>query len=173
MSINLQPGDRFPLNVKFNYIPFEPNSQSCRQPIKFNCDEQFKGKKVIIVSIPAAFSPTCSENHIPPFIERLPHFLSKGIDLIVVLSANDPFVMNAFAHHLGVKNNKIVFVNDPSACFSKSIGFHIEDSGNSNGMGIRSGRYAIIIDNLIVRYCSMEIKRTVNVSSADTLLSKL
>ncbi|KAK9473687.1 Redoxin, partial [Dipodascopsis tothii] len=148
----LSAGDKFPSGVVFSYIPYTPESsdiKACGIPISLDFDKKFADKKVVIVSIPGAFTPTCTANHIPPFVANIAELEGKGVDAVIVLAANDPFVMSAFGKANGVGESSIIFAADPAAEFSKSIGYSVDLGG---AFGTRTGRYAIIVDKGVVTY---------------------
>jgi alkyl hydroperoxide reductase 1 len=111
-----------------------------------------------------AFTPTCSVNHMPGYIKNLPQLKEKGVQVVAVVASNDPFVMSAWAKANGVKD-EILFLSDPEARFSSSLGW---------ANGGRTGRYAVVIDHGKVTYAQIETKKgAVEVSSAETVLAHL
>ncbi|KAJ5677712.1 hypothetical protein N7523_004271 [Penicillium sp. IBT 18751x] len=165
----LQPGDTFPSDVTFQYIPWSEESSdvsSCGMPINYHASKEWADKKVVLFSVPGAFTPTCSVNHVPGYIQNLPKLKEKGVDIVAVLAFNDPFVMSAWGKVNGVRDN-ILFLSDPDAKFSKSIGWADDASG-------RTGRYAIVIDHGKVTYAQIETERgAVKKSGADAVLASL
>ena len=113
-------------------------------PIKKNTFEFFKDKKVIIFGLPGAYTSVCSAKHLPGYINTSDRYKAKGIDHILCVSVNDPFVMDAWgkSHNVG---DKIIMIGDPFLEFTKSIGAEVDKS--SKGLGIRSSRYTMFIDN--------------------------
>ena len=117
------------------------------EPVKKNIEEFLKNKKVVIFGLPGAYTSVCSAKHLPGYIEMYQQFKEKGIHHIICISVNDPFVMDAW----GKENNvgeKILMVGDPFLNFTKAIGADVDKSGR--GLGIRSNRYTMLIDNLKV-----------------------
>ncbi|KAF7712408.1 Peroxiredoxin [Penicillium ucsense] len=167
---NIKPGDTFPSDVVFQYIPWTEESgeiTSCGIPINYNASEEWADKKVVLFSVPGAFTPTCSVNHVPGYIKNLPQLRQKGVDIVAVVAFNDPFVMSAWGKANQVRGNDILFLTDPEARFSKSIGWADEASG-------RTGRYAIVIDHGKVSYAQIETERgAVKKSGADAVLASL
>ncbi|KAJ6095246.1 Allergen [Penicillium sp. IBT 16267x] len=165
----LQPGDAFPSDVTFQYIPWTQESSeptSCGIPINYNASKEWADKKVVLFSVPGAFTPTCSANHVPGYIQNLPKLREKGVDIVAVLAFNDPFVMSAWGKVNGVRDT-ILFLSDPDAKFSKSIGWADAASG-------RTGRYAIVIDHGKISYAQIETERgAVKKSGADAVLASL
>ena len=116
-------------------------------PVQKNIQEFFKDKKIVLFGLPGAYTSVCSAKHLPGYIENYKKYKSKGIDLIVCISVNDPFVMDAWgkSHDAG---NKIVMMADPFLEFTKSIGADVDKS--ARGLGIRSNRYSMLINDLKV-----------------------
>lgn len=134
-------------------------------------DEIFKGKKVVLFAVPGAFTPTCSLNHLPGYLDNYDTILSKGVDQIAVVSVNDPFVMGAWAESTGGEG-KILFLADGSAAFTKAAGLDLDLSGG--GLGVRSKRYSAIIEDGVVKALNIEEQPGQAVtSSAASLLEQL
>ncbi|KAG6878230.1 hypothetical protein C0993_010352 [Termitomyces sp. T159_Od127] len=163
-------GDKLPQGT-FTYIPYSPeldDKLACGVPIKLSTEE-WKGKKVVLFSVPGAFTPTCHAKHLPPYLEKYDQFKAKGVDVIAVLAANDAFVMNGWARVEGLKD-KIIALSDTGAEWSKSLGSElaIQTPGFT-----RTARYAIIVDDLTVTSIEVEPAPGVTVSGADAILAKL
>lgn len=124
----------------------------------------------MIVSVPGAFTPTCTANHIPPFIKKVSEIKNKGVDDIIVLSANDAFVQSAWGKALGGAD-KLIFASDGNAEFSEAAGLSVDLT--DRGLGKRSARYAIIVDHGKVSYVEQEPGREVTVSGVDAILAHL
>ncbi|MDP7668256.1 MAG: peroxiredoxin [Rhodospirillales bacterium] len=135
-----------------------------------NTDSLFKGKRVALFALPGAFTPTCSAQHLPGFVRNADALRAKGIDEIVCLSVNDAFVMDAWgkAHDAG---DKVMMVADGNAQFTLALGFELDASGA--GMGTRSRRYSMIVDDGEVKVLNAEAAGAFEVSSAEHLLSQL
>jgi peroxiredoxin len=133
-------------------------------------DEVFKGKKVVLFAVPGAFTPTCSKNHLPGFVAKASEIKAKGIDAIAVTAVNDPFVMGAWKTTAG--SNDIEFLADGSADFAKAIGLELDAS--ANGLGIRSKRYAMIVEDGVVKVLNIEdAPGKADISSAENILKAL
>jgi peroxiredoxin len=132
--------------------------------------ELFSGKKVVLFAVPGAFTPTCSAKHLPGFVNKAAEIKAKGVDVIACVSVNDVFVMDAWGTDQSV-GNKIMMLADGSADLAKALGQELDLT--EKGMGIRSARYAIIIDNGIVTSMLAEEPGAFEVSSAEYVLSKL
>ena len=133
-------------------------------------DELFAGKKVVIFAVPGAFTPTCSAKHLPGFIAKATEIKAKGVDTIACLSVNDAFVMAAW----GIDQNagdKVMMLADGSGLFTKAIGKELDRT--EAGMGMRSSRYAMIVDDGVVTEMLAEEPGAFEVSSAEFVLGKL
>ncbi|KAJ3482703.1 hypothetical protein NLI96_g6799 [Meripilus lineatus] len=171
MAPTIKVGDTIPKGT-FQYIPSSPETDSlaaCGIPIALSTDE-WKGKKVVLVSVPGAFTPTCHVNHLPPFLEKYEEFKGKGVDVIAVVAANDAFVMSGWSKATGLKD-KILALSDKYAEWSASLGLSLDLSGL--GLGTRTNRYAIILDDLVVKYVEVEPAPGVTVSGAEAVLAAL
>ena len=116
-------------------------------PVKKTTLEFFKDKKVILFGLPGAYTSVCSAKHLPGYVNNHQKYMEKGIDYIVCISVNDPFVMDAWGKSKNVKD-KILMIADPFLNFTKAIGADVDKS--ARGLGIRSNRYTMLIDNLKV-----------------------
>ncbi|NMD09143.1 MAG: peroxiredoxin [Phyllobacteriaceae bacterium] len=160
--MTIKIGDRLP-QVEFNTMT--PDGQQ-----KVSTDVVFAGRKVVLFAVPGAFTPTCSMNHLPGFVTSFDEIKSKGVDAIVCTSVNDVHVMNAWAKHSGA-DGKIMMLADGNADFAKAVG--LEKDLAVAGMGLRSSRYSMIVDNGVVKALNVEDKSGVNVSGAETILEQL
>ncbi|GKV11724.1 hypothetical protein SLEP1_g22949 [Rubroshorea leprosula] len=128
------------------------------------------GKKVIIFGVPGAFTPTCSLKHVPGFVEKAEELKSKGVDEILCLSVNDPFVMKAWAKTFP-ENKHVKFLADGSATYTHALGLELDL--NEKGLGTRSRRFALLVDDLKVKAANVESGGEFTVSSADDILKAL
>ena len=133
-------------------------------------DDFFKGKKVVLFALPGAFTPTCSAKHVPGFVEKAADLKAKGVDTIACLSVNDAFVMDAWAKDQK-SDGKVVMLADGSAAFTKAVGLELDLT--ARGMGVRSQRYAMIVDDGKVSRLEVEEPGAFQVSSAENILAKL
>ena len=117
------------------------------EPIKKNIKELLQNKKIVIFGLPGAYTSVCSAKHLPGYLNMYQQFKDKGIDHIICVSVNDPFVMNAWGKENNV-GDKIIMIGDPFLNFTKAIGAEIDKSGR--GLGIRSNRYTMLVDNMKV-----------------------
>jgi peroxiredoxin len=132
--------------------------------------ELFSGKRVVLFALPGAFTPTCSAKHLPGFVEQADQIRAKGVDRIVCLSVNDAFVMGAWAKAQGA-GEKVLLVADGNAEFSNAVGLAFDGSGF--GMGTRSQRYAMIVQDGVVKQLFVEKPMEFKVSSAEAVLAAL
>ena len=117
------------------------------EPVKKNIENILKNKKSVIFGLPGAYTSVCSAKHLPGYVNNSEKYKQKGIDQIICMSVNDPFVMNAWGKENNV-GDKIIMVGDPFLNFTKAIGAEVDKSGR--GLGIRSNRYTMLVDNLKV-----------------------
>ena len=161
--MKLKIKDQIPDIEIFHLIDGEPQTSKIRDILG--------NGKVILFGLPGAFTSTCSKLHLPGYVGNADKIKSKGIEKIFCLSVNDPFVMNAW----GEANNaggKITMLSDPYLLFTKAIGAEVDR--NSKGMGIRSNRYALVIENLQVINIQVEKEtKQCNLSSAEGVLDIL
>ncbi|HVM84428.1 MAG TPA: peroxiredoxin [Candidatus Binatia bacterium] len=133
-------------------------------------DELFKGKKAILFGLPGAFTPTCSAKHLPGFVTHAGDLKKKGVDLIACLSVNDAFVMDAWgkAQNAG---DKVLMLADGNADFAKATGLTMDGSGY--GMGLRTSRWAMVLDDGKVKTLNVEAPGAFEVSSAEAVMKAL
>ena len=117
------------------------------EPIKKNILDILKNKKTVLFGLPGAYTSVCSAKHLPGYVKNSEKYREKGVDQIICISVNDPFVMNAWGKENNV-GDKIIMVGDPFLNFTKAIGAEVDKSGR--GLGIRSNRYTMLIDNLMI-----------------------
>ena len=139
-------------------------------PADISSDEVFGGKKVVVFALPGAFTPTCSAKHLPGFVEKAEAIKAKGVDTIACLSVNDAFVMGAWGKDQGA-GDKVLMLADGSAAFTKAVGLELdlEDAG----FGLRSQRYAMVVDDGVVSAVNVEQGGEFKVSSAEAILDAL
>jgi peroxiredoxin len=130
----------------------------------------FAGKKVIMFSLPGAFTPTCSQKHLPGYVAELSQIKAKGIDIVACLSVNDAWVMKAWAEEHDALG-KIVMLADGSAAFTKALGIELDLT--KAGMGVRTKRGVMMIDDGVVKSVDMEEAGKFEVSSAEACMRKL
>src|SRR5450631_709378 len=133
-------------------------------------DELFRGKKVVLFSVPGAFTPTCDAKHLPGFVELADQIKAKGVDTIACTAVNDVFVMNAWGK-LGGVSDKILMLADGNGEYVKSLGLELDATGY--GMGHRGQRFAIVAKNGVATHVNIEAPGEFKVSAADYVLKQL
>lgn len=136
--------------------------------INHDTNELFADKKVVLFAVPGAFTPTCSAAHLPGFVVNADEFKAKGVDAIICLSVNDAFVMNAWGKSQNAEH--IMMLADGDASFTKALGLEMDTAGFG---GVRSQRYAMIIDNGVATTVNVEAPKSFEVSKAEAILAQL
>ena len=139
-------------------------------PKKLTTEELFKGKTVVLFSVPGAFTPTCDAKHLPGFIELADKIKAKGVDTIACTAVNDVFVMNAWGKSSGV-GEKILMLADGNGEYAKALGLELNAAGY--GMGTRGQRFALVVKDGVATQVHVEAPGEFKVSAADFILSKL
>ncbi|KAG9121324.1 hypothetical protein FRC07_002751 [Ceratobasidium sp. 392] len=152
------------------YTPELDDGAACGVPSTLKTSE-WKGKKVVLFATPGAFTPTCHVNHLPAYITKREEFTAKGVDVVACIAANDPFVMSGWGRVNGAKD-KVLMLTDVGAEWSKKLGLDLDLT--NKGLGIRTSRYVMVLDDLKVKSIDVEPNPSaVEVSSAEKALSKL
>ena len=138
-------------------------------PIPVKTGEYFKGKRVALFAVPGAYTPTCSAKHLPSYVEKAADLKAKGIDEIVGTSVNDPFVMGAWNKDQGSEH--ITMLADGNGEFAHALGLEMDAS--KYGMGQRSQRYSMIVNDGVVEQVNLEAPGEYSASSAETMLGQL
>jgi peroxiredoxin len=138
-------------------------------PAALTSAELFGGKKVVLFSVPGAFTPTCSAKHLPGFVELADKFLARGVDTIACVAVNDVFVMNAWGKSANA--SKVSMLADGNGEFARAVGLELDATGF--GMGQRSQRFAMIVDDGVVSQVFVENPGEFKVSSAEHVLAAL
>lgn len=161
--MTIKVGDRIP-DAKFTVMgPEGPTARTT--------DDVFKGKKVALFAVPGAYTPTCHKNHMPGFVDRVAELKAKGIDTIACTAVNDVFVLDNWSNDTGAAG-KIEMLADGSGEFAKAIGLEIDLSGF--GLGVRSKRYAMLVEDGVVKVLNIDESPPVHdKSSAETLCSMI
>jgi peroxiredoxin (alkyl hydroperoxide reductase subunit C) len=133
-------------------------------------DDLFKAKKVVLFGVPGAFTPTCSAKHLPGFTAHLADLKAKGVDSVVCMSVNDQFVMQAWAKDQGI-TDEVVMLADGSGTFTKAMGLELDLIGR--GLGVRSQRFAMVVDDGKVSHLAVEQAGGFDVSRAEAILEIL
>ncbi len=133
-------------------------------------DELFKGKKVLLFAVPGAFTPACSNQHLPGYIQNAEQIKAKGVDTIACISVNDVFVMDAWGKNQNA-GDKVLMLADGDGEFAKAAGLELDLTGK--GLGMRSQRYAMVIEDGTVKELELEDGGKLEISTAEKLLAKL
>ena len=167
--MTIQIGDTLPEGTLSEFIEVE--SAGCSLgPNTFSVADLTKGKKIAVFGLPGAFTPTCSAKHVPGYLQHAANFKAKGVDEIWCIAVNDAFVMGAWGRDQKVAG-AIRMMADGNAAFSKALGLDADFS--KNGMGTRSKRYSMLIENGVVKQLNVEVIGKFDVSDAATLLGQL
>jgi peroxiredoxin len=133
-------------------------------------DDFFRGKKVALFGVPGAYTRTCSERHLPGYVSHADELKAKGVDTIACIAVNDQFVMDAWGKERGAAG-KVVMLGDGSGDFVRAIGLELDRI--KEGMGIRTQRYSMLVDDGVVKALNIEQPGQFDVSSAETMLKAL
>ena len=161
-------GQKLPNAILYEFVPA---AEGCSLgPKGFDVENLIANKKSVLFALPGAFTPTCSNQHLPGYVSNYDAFKAKGVDEIWCVSVNDAFVMNAWGKENGTEG-KVRMFGDGSGEFTKLVGLELDLV--KRGMGVRSQRYAMIVDNGVVTDLAVEGPGKFEVSNAETVLSKL
>ena len=158
----IKAGERMPSGVL--------KTMGAEGPKDVRTEELFKGKKVVLFSVPGAFTPTCDAKHLPGFVQLADQIRAKGVDLIACMAVNDVFVMNAWGKASGVAD-KVMMLADGNGEYTKALGLSLDASGF--GMGQRGQRFALVIEDGVVRQVNVEAPGQFKVSAAEHVLDQL
>ena len=165
----IEVGQKLPNATLYEFINEE--SEGCSLgPNAFEVEKIAAGKKIVLFALPGAFTPTCSAKHVPGYVEHYDAIKAKGVDEIWCVSVNDPFVMGAWGRDQKV-GKKIRMLGDGSAEFTKKLGLELDLT--ARGFGVRSDRYAMIIEDGVVKSLDREAPGKFEVSDAASILKKL
>jgi peroxiredoxin len=160
--MTIKVGDRMPAGV---FTVPGPDG-----PQKLTTDQLFAGKKVVLFSVPGAFTPTCDARHLPGFVQHAADFKAKGVDTVACMAVNDVFVMKAWGKASAVED-KVLMLADGNAEYAKALGLELNATGF--GMGIRGQRFALIVDDGVATGVFVEGPGEFKVSSAEHVLGQL
>lgn len=160
--MTIKVGDRLP---NTNFAKATPDG-----PEQVTSEDFFKGRKVALFAVPGAFTPTCSARHLPGYVENDAALKAKGIDEVACTSVNDPFVLGAWSKDGGA-DGKVTMLADGNGEFAKAVG--LEMDGSKFGMGQRSQRYSMVVNDGVVEQLNVEGPGEFKVSSAEHLLENL
>ncbi|HEY1725016.1 MAG TPA: peroxiredoxin [Steroidobacteraceae bacterium] len=160
--MTIKAGERMP-EGKFK-------TMSDKGPKDLTSSELFNGKRVVLFSVPGAFTPTCDAKHLPGFIGMADKFKGKGIDTIACMAVNDVFVMSAWGKHAG-SGEKVLMLADGNGDYARALGLELDAKGF--GMGMRGQRFAIVVDNGVAKHVDVEAPGQFKVSSAEHVLGQV
>jgi peroxiredoxin len=161
-TLAIQAGDKMPAGI------FAVMSES--GPVALSADELFAGKKVVLVSVPGAFTPTCSASHLPGFIQNAAAITAKGVDSIAFMSVNDAWVMDAWGKDQNVAG-EVTMLADGNGDYTRALGLELD--GTASGMGMRGKRFAIIAEDGVATHVAVEAPGQLDVSKAESVLNNL
>ena len=164
----LKIGDTLPSATVYEYIEVEGNGCSLG-PNAFDVAKACAGKKIAIFALPGAYTPTCSAQHLPGYVQAAEEFKAAGVDEIWCLSVNDAFVMGAWGRE-NAAGGKVRMMADGSADFTRAVDLELDLT--AKGLGVRSQRYSMLVDNGVVRTLNIEGPGKFEVSDAATLLAQ-
>jgi len=165
----LKVGDKLPAGTLQEYIEVEGNGCSLG-PNSFDIEKETAGKKIAIFALPGAFTPTCSAQHVPGYVKNAEALKQAGVDEIWCISVNDAFVMGAWGREQQTQG-KVRMMADGSGTFTQATGLTLDLV--AKGMGVRSQRYSMLVDNGVVKTLNIEAPGKFEVSNAQTLLAQV
>ena len=159
--MSIQVGDRMP--------PGKFVTMMTDGPQELSTDQLFNGKKVVLFAVPGAFTPTCSQAHLPGYVVKVDEIKAKGVDTVACMAVNDVFVVHAWGEQQNAQH--ILMLADGSANYTQALGLSLDLS--SKGLGIRSDRFVIVVDDGVVTHLAQEAPGKFEVSSAEAVLTVL
>uniref|UniRef100_A0A2C9V8H2 Glutaredoxin-dependent peroxiredoxin n=1 Tax=Manihot esculenta TaxID=3983 RepID=A0A2C9V8H2_MANES len=165
ISATISVGDKLP-DATLSYLDADGELQTT------TISALTSGKKSIFFAVPGAFTPTCSQKHLPGFVEKSAELKAKGVDTIACISVNDAFVMKAWKENLGIKD-EVLLLSDGNGEFTKKIGCELDLSDKPVGLGVRSRRYALLAEDGIVKVLNLEEGGAFTFSGAEDMLKVL
>lgn len=168
--MTIKVGDRLPEGQLTECTEFDPANGCPMNPRALDVAPLVKGKKIVIFGLPGAYTPTCSAKHVPGFVAHFDKFKAKGVDEIWCMAVNDGFVMAAWGREQKA-GGKVRMMADGSADYTKKLGLELDLT--ARGMGLRCQRFAMIVDDGVVKDIAVEAPGKFEVSSAEAVLAKL
>lgn len=166
----IKVGDRIPGGTLHETLEFDPASGCPLGPREIDIDAATKGRRIVVFAVPGAYTPTCSMKHLPGYVEHAEDFKARGIDEIWCVATNDAFVMAAWGRDQNA-TGKLRLLGDGSAAWTRALGLDMDLT--ARGMGVRSQRYSMLIDDGVVRQLNVEAPGKFEVSDAGTMLGQL
>ncbi len=167
--MTIKVGDRLPEGQLSEFVEVETEGCSIG-PNTFKVSDLVKGKKIVIFGLPGAYTPTCSAQHVPSYLKNYDALKAKGVDEVWCLSVNDPFVMGAWGRDQNA-GGKVRMMADGSADYTKKLG--LEFDLTARGLGLRSQRYSMLVDDGVVKNLNVEAAGKYEVSGAETVLKQI
>jgi peroxiredoxin len=167
--MTIEVGDRLPPGTLMEY--YDTAKDGCAiGPNPVTIESLTRGKKVVLFGLPGAFTPTCSAKHAPSYLQHYDELKAKGVDTIACMSVNDAFVMGAWGRNLHA-DGKVRMLADGSAEYTKKLGLELDLT--ARGMGVRSQRFSMLVDDGVVKALNVEAPGKFEVSGAETMLQEL
>jgi len=160
--MTIKAGDRMPSGTLKTMTKDGPKDVST--------DELFKGRKVVLFSVPGAFTPTCDAKHLPGFVQLAEQLKAKGVDTLACMAVNDVFVMNAWGKSSNV-GDKVLMLADGNGDYAKALGLELD--GTKFGMGTRGQRFSVLVQDGVAKQVNIEAPGQFKVSSAEHVLGQL
>ncbi len=167
--MTIKVGDKLPEATLHEYIEVEGNGCSIG-PNAFKVSDLVRGKKIVVFGLPGAYTPTCSAQHVPGYLKHFDALKAKGVDEIWCVSVNDAFVMGAWGRDQKC-GGKVRMMADGSAEFTKAVGVELDLT--ARGLGLRSQRYAMLVEDGVVKSLDVEAPGKFEVSSAEAMLARV
>ena len=167
--MTIKVGDRLPEGNIQEFIEVEGNGCTVG-PNTFKVQDLVKGKKIVIFGLPGAFTPTCSAKHVPSYLQNMDALRKKGVDEVWCFAVNDPFVMGAWSRDQKA-GGKIRFMADGSAEYTKKLGLELDL--NARGLGMRCQRFAMVVDDGVVKSLNVEAPGKFEVSGGEQMLKQV
>lgn len=164
-SAPIKVGEKLP-EAELSYLDKDNNVQTVK------ISELTDGKKVVLFAVPGAFTPTCSQKHVPGFVAKAGELKAKGVDTIACVSVNDVFVMKAWGESLGI-GDEVLLLSDGNVNFTKALGVQFDLSDKPVGLNIRSRRYALLAEDGVVKQLNLEEGGAFSVSGPEEILKVL
>lgn len=165
VAATIAVGDKLP-DATLSYLDSAGELQTV------NVSDLTKGKKVVLFAVPGAFTPTCSQKHLPGFVEKAGELRAKGVDTIICVSVNDAFVMRAWKESLNI-GDQVLLLSDGNLQLTRALGVELDLSDKPVGLGVRSRRFALLADDGVVTVLNLEEGGAFTVSSVEDILKSL
>jgi glutaredoxin/glutathione-dependent peroxiredoxin len=166
----IQAGEKLPAATLYESVGYDDGKNCPMPPQPVDMAAAAAGRKIVIFGLPGAYTPTCSAQHVPSYLKNLDALKAKGVAEVFCMAVNDGFVMGAWGRSQGT-DGKIRMVGDGSGALTKALGLELDLV--ARGMGVRSDRFAMIVDNGVVTHVAKEAPGKFEVSSAEAILAKL